>query len=156
MTKIPTIYDNDPDVIFFSSPSIRQAEEKIETFNRVNKDIRFIPYFYLSLTALYERFCPPSERLSHIDILREGELSWLHAVHEWQPQVYEVMYAYRCRLFDLVNEDKVPVLFGTHETMRQHANNGMTRLFYSHGFNDKWFETMAPHDRENWRNRLLA
>jgi hypothetical protein len=38
MTKIPTIYENDPGVIFFSSPSIQQAEEKIDTFERVNKD----------------------------------------------------------------------------------------------------------------------
>jgi hypothetical protein len=40
--------------------------------------------------------------------------------------------------------------------MRQHTNNGMTRLFYSPGFNDKWFETMSLEDRDNWRNRLLG
>ena len=61
MAKIPTIYDNDPGVIFFSSPSIKQAEEKIQTFARVNKDERFVPYLYLSLTALYERFCHSSD-----------------------------------------------------------------------------------------------
>src|SRR5260370_7614815 len=63
MTKIPTIYENHPGVIFFSSPSIQQADEKIEAFERVNKDERFVPYFYLSLTSLYERFSPSSYRL---------------------------------------------------------------------------------------------
>jgi hypothetical protein len=43
MTKIPTIYENDPGVIFFSSPSIQQANEKIKTFERMNKDERFVP-----------------------------------------------------------------------------------------------------------------
>jgi hypothetical protein len=156
MEKIPNIYENDPGVILFSSPSIRQAEEKIETFQRVNKDERFVPYLYLSLTALYERFCPSSDQLDHLDILEEGGSSWLHAVFVRQRDVYDAMYAYRCRLFDLREEGKIVVLFGTHETMRQHASNGMTRLFYSPGFNDKWFETMALHDRENWRNCLLG
>jgi hypothetical protein len=32
----------------------------------------------------------------------------------------------------------------------------MTRLFYSPGFNDKWFETMSLEDRDNWRNCLLG
>jgi hypothetical protein len=156
MTKIPTIYKNDPGVIFFSSPSIQQAEEKIETFNRVNQDERFIPFLYLSLTALYERFCPSSARLDHLDILEEGWSSWLHAVFERQREVYEAMFAYRRRLFDLRVEGKFPVLFGTHETMRQHAGNGMTRLFYSPGFSEKWFEKMALDERENWRKRLLG
>ena len=156
MTKIPTIYENDPGVIFFSSPSIQQAEEKIETFERVNKDERFVPYLYLSLTALYERFCPSSDRLDHIDILEEGGSSWLHAVFERQRDVYEAMFAYRCRLLDLRAEGKIPVLFGTHETMRQHVDEGMTRLFYSPGFSEKWFETMGLQDRDNWRNRLLG
>ena len=156
MEKIPTIHENDPGVILFSSPSIQQAEEKIETFERVNKDERFVPYLYLSLTALYERFCTSSDRFSHLDILEEGGSSWLHAIFKRQRDVYDAMYAYRCRLFDLRAEGKIVVLFGTHETMRQHASNGMTRLFYSPGFDDKWFETMALHDRENWRNRLLG
>ena len=124
MTKIPTIYENDPGVIFFSSPSIQQAEEKIETFERVNKDERFVPYLYLSLTALYERFCPSSDRLDHIDILEEGGSSWLHAVFERQRDVYEAMFTYRCRLLDLRAEGKIPILFGTHETVRQHVDDG--------------------------------
>jgi hypothetical protein len=156
MTKIPAIYDNDPGVIFFSSPSIQQAEEKIKTFERVNKDDRFVPYLYLSLTALYRRFCPPSEWIDHIEILAEGGSSWLHAVYQRQRDVYNEMYAYRCRLLDLRAEGKIPVLFGTHETIRQHASEGMTRLFYSPDFNEKWFETMGLQDREDWRNRLLG
>jgi hypothetical protein len=156
MAKIPTLHENDPGVIFFSSPSIQQAEEKIETFKRVNKDERFIPFLYLSLTALYERFCPPSDRLSHLDILAEGGSSWLYAVHERQPEVYEAMWAYRCRLFDLIADDKIPVLFGTHETMRQHADEGMTRVFYAQDFGPRWFETMPLQEREDWRNRLLG
>jgi hypothetical protein len=156
MEKIPAIYENDPGVIFFSSPSIQQAEEKMETFTRVNKDKRFVPYLYLSLTALYERFCPSSERFSHLDILEEGGSSWLHAIYERQRDVYDAMYAYRCRLFDLRAEGKIVILFGTHETVRQHASSRTTRLFYSPSFNNKWFEKMTQHDRENWRNRLLG
>ncbi len=156
MRKIPIIYDNDPGVIFFSSPSIKQAEEKITTFERVNKDERFVAYLYLSLTALYERFCPSSDRLDHIEILEEGGSSWLHAVWERQRVVYDAMYKYRCRLWDLRAEGKIPVLFGTHETMRQHANYGMTRLFYAPDFSDKWFHNMSLQDRADWRNRLLA
>jgi len=66
------------------------------------------------------------------------------------------MFEYRCRLLDLRADGKIPVLFGTHETMRQHAREGMTRLFYSPSFNEKWFETMTWDDRDNWRNRLLG
>ena len=156
MTKIPTIYESDPGVIFFSSPSIQQGEDKIQTFERMNKVESFVPYLYLSLTALYERFCPPTDRLDHIDILEEGGSSWLHAVFERQRDVYDAMFAYRCRLLDLRAEGKIPVLFGTHETIRQHTSDGMTRLFYSPGFSEKWFEKMALQDREDWRNRLLG
>jgi hypothetical protein len=156
MTKIPTIYENDPGVIFFSSPSIQQTEEKIESFQRVNKDERFVAYLYLSLTALYERFCPESDRLDHIEVLEEGGSSWLHAVYNRQRDVYNAMFAYRCRLHDLVAEGKIPVLFGTHETMRQYASGGTTRLFYSPNFDEKWFEAMTLAERDNWRNRLLG
>jgi hypothetical protein len=111
---------------------------------------------YLSLTALYERLCAPLDRLDHIDILEQGGSSWLHALFVRQRDVYNAMFAYRCRLLDLRAECKIPVLFGTHETMRQHVSNGMTRLFYSPGFSEKWFETMSLEDRDNWRNRLLG
>lgn len=153
--KIPTIHALDPGVIFFSSPSIRQAEEKIETFLRANPDSRFVPYLYLSLTALYERFCPPSDRIDHLQTLKEGE-TWLRAVHRRQPEVYEAMYAYRRGLLDLRDQGKIPILFGTHETMRQHAAGGTTRLFYAPDFNDNWFATMALHERDRRRNHLLT
>lgn len=156
MRKLPAIYENDPGVIYFSSPSIAQAEEKISSFERVNQDKQFIPYLYLSLTALYERFCSASDRFDQRDILEEGGSSWLHAVYERQREVYEAMFAYRCRLLDLRTEGKIPVLFGTHETMRQHTNDGMTRLFYATDFSEKWFTTMTPHERGNWRSRLLG
>jgi energy-coupling factor transporter ATP-binding protein EcfA2 len=122
MAKLAAIYDRDPGVIFFSSPSIAQAEEKIVTFGRTNQDYRFVAYPYWSVTALYDKFCPPAERISHIDVLEEGGSSWLHAVYERQPDVYKQMFDYRCGLFDLRREGKIPVLFGTHETLRQHAN----------------------------------
>jgi hypothetical protein len=156
MEKIPTIYQNDPGVIFFSSPSIEQAEEKIETFKGVNKDARFVPFLYLSLTALYKLFCPFSDQINHIEILEEGGSSWFHAVYEQQRDVYEAMYAYQCQLLELRAEDKIPVLFGTHETIRQHASQGMTRLFYSPEFDERWFEKMGLQERERWRNRLLG
>src|SRR5436190_13945469 len=44
MQNIPEIYERDRGVIFFSSPSIAQAEEKAETFARINQDDRFVPY----------------------------------------------------------------------------------------------------------------
>jgi hypothetical protein len=66
------------------------------------------------------------------------------------------MFAYRCRLLDLRAEGKIPVLFGTHETIRQHTNDGMTRLFYSPDFSEKWFEKMGLQERDNWRNHLLG
>src|SRR5207248_812603 len=52
MQSIPEIYERDRGVIFFSSPSIAQAQEKVETFARVNQDERFVQFLYLSLTAL--------------------------------------------------------------------------------------------------------
>jgi len=156
MAAIPMIYERDPGVIFISSPSIEQASEKLGTFNRVNQDERFVPYLYLSLTALYERFCPEADRLDHIDILEEGGSSWLHAVFQRQPEVYEAMVEYRCQLAELRTNGKIPVLFGTHETMRQHARDGMTRLFYAPDFDAKWFDTLALNERANWRSRLIG
>src|SRR5262249_39765553 len=149
-------YENDPGVIFFSLPSMKQAEEKIETFQHVYKDEKFVPYLYLSLTALYEKFCAASDRINHIEILEEGGSSWLHAVYDQQHYVYNEMYTYRSLLHDLRAEGKIPVLFGTHETIRQHASEGMTRLFYSSEFDDRWFEQMDLQERGSWRNRLLG
>lgn len=88
--------------------------------------------------------------------LEEGGSSWLHAVFARQRDVYDQMFAYRCRLLDLRGEGKIVILFGTHETMRQHTNDGMTRLFYSPDFSEKWFEKMALQERDNWRNHLLG
>jgi len=156
MRHIPIIYDNDPGVIFFSSPSIKQAEEKMKTFEQVNKDERFAPYLYLSLTALYKHFCPPEEQINHIEILEEGGSSWLHAIYKQQREVYIAMYAYRSRLHGLRGEGKIPILFGTHETMRQHASKGMTRLFYSRDFDDEWFANLGLQERECLRNRLFG
>jgi hypothetical protein len=154
MQKIPMIDTLDPGVIFFSSPSIRQAEEKVETFLRVNQDDRFVPFLYLSLTALYERHCL-FDRIGHLEILEEGETSWLRAIYERQHEVYEAMCAHRRELLDLRDQGKTPVLFGTHETMRQHAEEGMTRLFYARGFDESWFSPMELHERAKRRTRQL-
>jgi len=108
ITKLPVIHDRDPGVIFFSSPSLAQAQEKIETFGWLNPEGKFLAYPYLSVTALYEKFCPPAERISHIDVLEEGGSSWLHAVYQRQPDVYKRMFDYRCGLFDLRKEGKIP------------------------------------------------
>lgn len=156
LSNISKIYENDAGVIFFSSPSLAQAEEKIDTFQRVNLDAQFIPFLYLSLTALYERFCPLTERIRHIDVLEEGGSSWLATIYEQQRHVYDAMFAYRCRLFDLRQSGKVPILFGTHETVRQHAGEGMTRIFYSESFDETWFEPMSLNDREIWRRDLIT
>jgi hypothetical protein len=107
------------------------------------------------LTALYERCCPPSDRVTHLDILRQGGSSWLHAVYERQREVYDEMYDYRCRLFELLADGKIPVLFGTHETMRQHANEGTTRIFYAPDFGDRWFDRLAKEERSKLKSDLL-
>lgn len=155
ITKLPAIYDRDPGVIAFSSPSIAQAEEKIDTFRRVNCDERFIPYLYLSLTALYEKFCPEGERVSHLDVLEEGGSSWLHTIHNRQPDVYHQMFDYRSGLFDLQKSGKIPVLFLAHESLRQHAAGGMTRIFYARDFSERWFEPMSKDERSAWKRDLL-
>jgi hypothetical protein len=156
MQTIPILYERDRGVIFFSSPSIEQAQEKVETFERVNQDEQFIPYLYLSLTALYERFCPEPDRITHSEILEEGGSSWLHAVYERQREVYDQMFRYRCRLFELIAGGKMPVLFGTHESMRQHAAEGTTRIFYAKDFSDSWFEPLPKEERQKWRRHLLG
>ena len=63
MAILPAIYDRDPGVIAFASPSIAQAEEKIETFHRVNHDDRFVAYLYLSLLRSMSCFARPARRL---------------------------------------------------------------------------------------------
>jgi hypothetical protein len=155
MKKLPAIYTDDPGVIAFSSPSIAQAEEKIQTFERVNEDNRFVPFLYLSLTALYEKFCPPGECIEHLDVLDDGGSSWLHTIHERQPDVYQEMFNYRSRLLDLRDSGKIPILLGTHETLRQHANGGMTRIFYARDFGDRWFERLPKDERNSWKHHLL-
>lgn len=155
MTKLPAIHENDPGTIFLASPSIAQAEEKIETFERANDDTRSVAFPYLSLTALYEKFCPPTDRISHLDVLEEGGSSWLHAIHERQRDTYEKMFKHRSRLLELRKDGKIPVLFGTHETMRQHADGGMTRIFYARDFGDRWFEPLPKDERNTWKQHLL-
>lgn len=155
LAKVSAIHANDPGTILVSSPSISQVEEKIETFLRVNQDDGFVPFLYLSLTALYEKFCPKEDRFAHLDILEDGGSSWLRAVYEQQRHVYDQMYAYRRKLHDLIDQGKIAVLFGTHETMRQHAAGGMTRIFYARGFDASWFGTMSPDERRKRRFDLL-
>jgi hypothetical protein len=155
MSKILEIYQRDPGVILISSPSIFQAEEKIETFRQLNSDERFIPYLYLSLTALYQRYCPKDKQLGHLAVLEDGCSSWLRAVYEQQVDVYNKMFEYRNRLTHIIRDGKILLLFGTHETMRQHSKDGMTRLFYADGFDEKWFQSMSWDDRQTWRKQML-
>jgi hypothetical protein len=155
MQNIPEIYERDRGVIFFSSPSIAQAQEKVETFARVNQDEQFVPFLYLSLTALYERFCPEEDRVAHEEILQQGGSSWLRAIYERQREIYEQMFAYRLGLVGLRDARKIPVLFGTHETMRQHVAENTTRIFYAKDFCDRWFEPLAKEERQKWQRHLI-
>ncbi|HEV2174819.1 MAG TPA: hypothetical protein VGR71_14695, partial [Nitrospira sp.] len=50
---------------------------------------------------------------------------------------------------------KIPVLFVTHETLRQHANENTTRIFYARDFGDRWFEPMPKDQRLAWKRHLL-
>jgi len=156
MTQIPTIHARDPGQIFFSSPSITQAQEKAETFARVNRDERFVAFLYLSLTALYESFCPEADRITHADILDEGGSSWLHAIYDRQRHIYDQMFAHRLGAIGLHEAGKIPVLFGTHETMRQHVQEGMTRAFYASDFGDWWFDQLAKEERLKARRDLIG
>ena len=43
----------------------------------------------------------------------------------------------------------------THETLRQHAAEGMTRIFYAADFDDRWFEPMTKDERTSWKRHLI-
>src|SRR5208282_2807800 len=146
--------DNRSEPVFFSSPSYAQAQEKIETFARMCPEGPYVPFEYLSLTALYERFCPDDERITEIDALNMGLQSWLRAVHDLQYDIYREMLAHRDLLFAMRKSGRIPVLFGTHETVRRHVNIGMTRLFYAPSFGERWFEPMSPLDRQRYRTQM--
>src|SRR5260221_4418589 len=64
------------------------------------------------------------------------------------------MRAYRAQLHAIRDRGKVPVLFGVHETVRRHADIGMTRLFYARDFDERWFESMPPDERRAYRSQL--
>jgi hypothetical protein len=146
--------DNRSDPVFFSSPSYDQAWEKMEAFAHMHPDSPYVPFEYLSLTALYERHCPEDDRITEIGALNMGFSSWLRAVHELQHDVYEDMLAHRDRLFAIRKSGHIPVLFGTHESVRRHVYVGMTRLFYAESFGERWFEPMTPEDRQKYRNQM--
>jgi hypothetical protein len=146
--------DNRSDPVFFSSPSYDQAREKMDAFTRMHPDGPYVPFEYLSLTALYERYCPEDERITEISALNIGLPSWLRAIHDLQHEVFEEMLAHRDELFAIRKSRRIPVLFGTHESVRRHVYVGMTRLFYAESFGERWFEPMTPEDRQRYRNQM--
>jgi hypothetical protein len=146
--------DNRSDPVFFSSPSYDQAQEKMQAFARMHPDTPYVPFEYLSLTALYERCCGEDDRITEIDALNMGLPSWLRAIHDLQHEVYEEMLAHRDELFAIRTSGRIPVMFGTHESVRRHVYVGMTRLFYAESFGEQWFETMTHGDRQRYRNQM--
>ena len=64
------------------------------------------------------------------------------------------MRAHRDELHAIRDRGQIPVLFGVHETVRRHADTGMTRLFYARSFDERWFEQMTPEDRRAYRTKL--
>jgi hypothetical protein len=140
--------------VFISSPSYAQSAEKIRDFTAMYPNGPFIAFEYLSLTELYQRNCPEGTRISEIDALERGYSSWLRAVHDGQPEIYARMRAHRDELHAIRHSGQIPVLFGVHETVRRHADSGMTRLFYAKSFDERWFQQMTPEDRRSYRTKL--
>jgi hypothetical protein len=140
--------------VFISSPSYEQAAEKIGQFSAMHSTSPYVAYEYLSLTELYQRHCPKDDQISEIDALEMGCPSWLGAIYERQPRVYAKMRAHRDELYAIRDRGQIPVLFGVHETVRRHADTGMTRLFYAQDFNERWFEPMTPDQRRAYRSQL--
>jgi hypothetical protein len=64
------------------------------------------------------------------------------------------MLAHRDDLHAIRDRGQTPVLFGVHETIRRHADTGMSRLFYARSFDERWFEQMTPEDRRSYRTKL--
>jgi hypothetical protein len=145
MRKFPDMIRNDPGRIMFSSLSREQAVEKLATFKRICKErvdfYKLEGFLYLSLTALYEQFCPPAERKTNYEVYEDGGSSWLHTIYEEQPVYFRLMMKYRDELMEIYKRGKTPVYFGCHETCRQHVGEwAMTRIFYSPNFEPaKWF-----------------
>lgn len=140
--------------VFISSPSYDQSAEKIRDFTTMYPNGPFVAFEYLSLTELYQRHCPEGVRISEFDALETGYSSWLRAVHDEQPQIYAAMRAHRDELHAIRDRGQIPVLFGVHETVRRHADSGMTRLFYAKSFDERWFQQMTPEDRREYRTKL--
>ena len=140
--------------VFISSPSYAQSAEKIRDFTKRYPNGPYVAFEYLSLTKLYQRYCPVDDRISEINALDMGFSSWVRAVHDQQPEIYARMRAHRDKLHAIRQRGKIPVLFGVHETVRRHADTGMTRLFYARSFDERWFEQMTPEDRRAYRTKL--
>jgi hypothetical protein len=146
--------DADPDPVFISSPSYDQSAEKIRDFTAMYPNGPYVAFEYLSLTELYQRHCPAADRISEINALDMGFSSWLRAVHDQQPEIYASMRTHRDKLQTIRQRGQIPVLFGVHETVRRHADTGMTRLFYARSFHERWFDQMTPEDRRAYRTKL--
>ncbi len=140
--------------VFISSPSYTQAAEKIRDFTAMYPNGPYVAFEYLSLTELYQRQCPACDQISEINALDMGFSSWLRAVHDQQPEIYAGMLAHRDELHAIRRRGQIPVLFGVHETVRRHADTGMTRLFYARSFGERWFDHMTPEDRRAYRTKL--
>ena len=154
MANISRLVPETGEPVFISSPSYQQSTEKIRDFTTMYPNGRFVAYEYLSLTELYQRHCPEGEWISEIDALETGHSSWIRAVHDEQPDVYAKMCAHRDELHAIRNRGQIPVLFGVHETVRRHADSGLTRLFYARSFDERWFQQMTPEDRRAYRTKL--
>ncbi len=154
MRTIDRLVPETGEPVFISSPSYAQSAEKIRDFTAMCPNGAFVAFEYLSLTELYQRHCPEKVRISEIDALEMGYSSWLRAVHDGQPEIYARMQAHRDELHAIRDRGQIPVLFGVHETVRRHADTGMTRLFYANSFDERWFQQMTPEDRRSYRTKL--
>jgi hypothetical protein len=159
MKNIPEMSRNDPGRIMFSSLSREQAMEKLAAFKHICQEQvdcrQYEGFLYLSLTALYEQYCPPDERITYIKVYEDGGSSWLHTIFEQQPVYFGMMMDYRDTLIDIYMRGKTPVYFGCHETARQHVREAaMTRAFYAPDFSEKWFH-MDREAKIAYKRRLL-
>src|SRR5262249_31806137 len=150
MANIDRLAPETGEPVFISSPSYAQSAEKMRDFTAMHPNGPFVAYEYISLTELYNRHCPGEDQMPEIEALERGYSSWLRAVHDEQPEIYARMRVHRDELHAICDRGQIPVLFGVHETVRRHADVGMTRLFYARSFDERWFAQMTPEDRRSY------
>lgn len=126
--------------VVFVSPSYRQAEEKLDEFNRYWAGSRIRGFLMESVSHLYERVAASIgvKPITRTRALELGYESWLRCIEEQQPEVFRGMLSCRAELLRLrENQDHV-VLFGVHDIVRQFRFAPLSWAFYTPEFDAVW------------------